>query len=56
MPKVNAQFVCLVLAIVFFIFAAFGFPRSTMLTGEASPFPVSWRDLAFAFVVIAFLV
>lgn len=46
---INAKLICLVLALVFFLFAAFNFP-------QAQTVPVSWRDLAYAMVVLSFLV
>jgi len=47
---ITARLICLVLAIIFFLFAAFNFPSRT------TPWPVSWRDLAYAMVVLSFLV
>jgi hypothetical protein len=38
------RLICLVLALVCFVLAAFGVPK------------VSWRDLGYAFVVLSFLV
>ena len=51
----SARFICLVLAILFFLFAAFNFPRWSRLDGELA-LVVSWRDLAYAMVVLSFLV
>lgn len=48
--------ICLILALVFFLCAAFNFPRRSTLTGEAALWPISWRDLGYAFVVLSFLV
>lgn len=47
---------CLILALIFFLFAAFNFPRWSTLDGQRVAVPVSWRDLAYAFVVLSFLV
>lgn len=52
----SARVICLVLAIVFFLCAAFGVPRWSRLDGTAAGFPISWRDLAYAMVVLSFLV
>lgn len=52
----NARIICLALALVFFLCAAFDLPRWTKLDGERVTARVSWRDLAYAFVVLSFLV